>query len=168
MRPLVAASCAVAALVALAGCSGESAAALSRGEAATLAAAEPLGVTLTVLGAEEVGDDVELTDLGGGALDGVPWQVDYRIDMTSGSRQDFSWDAVPAVSSSQWSARDSGGAKLTAAHLTGTASSLCNGTAEPPESDDVVGTYCQIFIVRDGETLDRVELAEVGTWDLGG
>lgn len=136
------------------------------GEVVPLETDTSLEPTLTVTSVERVGDDEGLTDFGGGALTGDPWRVSYRIALGDGVRQDFTWDAIPDVSSGQWTAR-AGGSDVTASTLTGDAASLCNGTAAPPQEDSVVGDYCQIFVIPDGEAIDRVELADVGAWDVG-
>ena len=152
----------------LVGCAG-GAPALELGQAAPLEAQDPLGVELTVLSVtESTLDEAGLTGLMGTAIDGVPWLVGYRIDLTSGTREDFSWEAVPDLGAAAWTA-DAGRAGDVAA------SSVSGGGAQDlpcPEAglereDDSIGFYCRVFLLPDDAAVEAVRLADVATWTAG-
>lgn len=103
--------------------------------------------------------------LGSDLPDGVPWVVDYRIDLASGTRADFSWDAVPTLTSGAWSGRTDNRSEVQATMVSGGGTmDWCPGyVAENP--DTVVGTYCQVYVVPEGQELVEVQVQDVGTWE---
>lgn len=158
---LIAAS---AAVVMLAAACTESTPPLAIGDSVVLAS-ETLEASLTVTGVTATDwETLGLTGLFSSAPpDGVPWVVDYRIDLASGTRPDFSWDAVPTLSSEAWTAETSGRADVIASPVNTSTADWCPGyVAELP--DNVVGTYCRVFVLPEGEELDEVRIAEVATW----
>lgn len=151
----------------LAGCA-ESTPALSIGESASLTS-DSIDASLTVTGIEASDfDSLGLEGLFGSDLpDGVPWVVDYRIDMNAGTRPDFSWDAVPTLTSTAWTAETDNGSDVAATSVQSSTSEWCPGY-ESELADEVVGTYCHVFIVPEGRELTSVEVADVATWTTAG
>lgn len=151
------------ALLALAACSSEPP--LAVGESVDLES-ETLEASLTVTAVTEADlEELGLEGLFGTSLDGVPWVVDYRIDLASGTRPDFSWDAVPELTFRAWTAETSSGAEVSATQIQSADPAMCPGY-EADLADDVVGTYCHVFLVPEGQAVDEVTAAEVGTWEL--
>src|SRR5699024_8067987 len=78
---------------------------LEQGAAAPLEASDPLAVDMTIVSVtESTAEDSGLSGLFGTELNGNPWLVGYRLDITSGTREDFSWDAVTDLSNAAWTA----------------------------------------------------------------
>ncbi|MFV0253294.1 MAG: hypothetical protein ACK5H2_08145 [Beutenbergiaceae bacterium] len=140
---------------------------LSIGEAVPLES-DVLEVSLTVTAVttsdfESLGLTGLFTDV---PPDGVPWLVDYRLDLASGVRADFSWDAVPSLTASAWTATSTSGEQVEAAKVQGAGiQDWCPGY-QTDLPDDVVGTYCHVFILPDGQELDEVSIADVATWTI--
>lgn len=139
---------------------------LALGESAPLETQEPLVVDIAVTSVtastlEESG----LTGLFGASIEGVPWLVGYRLDLTSGSREDFSWEAVTDVTAQAWTA-DAGSAGeivATGVHGTGAEDLPCAELGQEPPRP-ALGFYCQVFLLPEGATLESVTLTDVATW----
>ncbi|UFU01891.1 hypothetical protein LQF12_10220 [Ruania suaedae] len=155
---------AVGLALALTSCSGGGEP-LELGTAVPLEAEEPLAAELAVLSVVESSvEESGLTGILGTELNGVPWLVGYRIDLTEGSREDFSWDAISDLSNSAWVA-DTGSTELQGAGPGGSAAAeipcLEQGTAAV---DPVLMYGCQVFVVPEGQSIESVTVSDVGTW----
>ena len=138
---------------------------LELGSAVALDAEEPLGVDLAVLSAtESTLEESGLEGLFGTELDGVPWLVGYQIELTSGTREDFSWDAVNDLTSSAWAA-DTGSTEVQASIVNGVGPDDLACAEQGTEVVEPVLMYgCQVFILPEGQQIESVEVAEVATW----
>lgn len=154
-------------LVALAAC-GAGTPALEMGQSAELES-DTLDVSITVTDVSESdAETLGLTGLGGGELDGVPWVVDFQINYDSDPSQDFDWDEIPSLSYDQWAAELSPNGTETAVNTGYTVGSdWCPGyEEETPE--DVVGTFCQVFLLSEGSEIASVTLTDVAQWNVAG
>jgi len=139
---------------------------LALGESAPLESQAPLGVDVAVTSVTpSTTEESGITGLFGASIDGVPWLVGYRLDLTSGTREDFSWEAVTDMTAQAWTA-DAGSAGdivATGVHGTGAEDLPCTERGqEPPEGS--LGFYCQVFLLPEGATLESVTLADIATW----
>ena len=146
-----------------AGCSGTEK--LELGSTAALEAADPLGVDLAVMSATQSSlEEAGLEGLFGTQIDGVPWLVGYRIELTSGTREDFSWDAVTDLTSPAWLA-DTGSTEVEASIVNSVGPDDLPCAEQGTEVVEPVLMYgCQVFILPEGQQIESVEVAEVATW----
>ncbi|QOR69404.1 hypothetical protein IM660_11925 [Ruania alkalisoli] len=152
--------------LALASCSGGGER-LELGAAAPLDAEEPLAADFAVLSVVESSvEESGLTGIFGTELDGVPWLVGYRIDLTEGAREDFSWDAVSDLSNSAWVA-DTGSTELQGSGPGGTAAAEIPCLEQGTEVVNPVLMYgCQVFVVPEGQSIESIRVIDVGTWTV--
>lgn len=150
-------------LLAVSACSG--AEKLELGSTAALEAADPLGVDLAVMSATQSSlEEAGLEGLFGTQIDGVPWLVGYRIELTSGTREDFSWDAVTDLTSPAWLA-DTGRTEVQASIVNGVGADEMPCAEQGTEVVEPVLMYgCQVFFVPEGQQIESVEVADVATW----
>ncbi len=88
----------------------------------------------------------------------------YRLDLTEGSREDFSWDAVSDLSNSAWVA-DTGRTELQGSGPGGTAAAEIPCAEQGTEVVDPVLMYgCQAFVVPEGQSIESITVTDVGTW----
>ena len=122
---------------------------LALGETAPRAAEAPLAVDGAVLSVtESTLEESGLQGLFGASIDGVPWFVGYRLDLTSGTREDFSWDAVTPMTTSAWTADAGRAGDIPATDVRGAGAQQLpcaeTGQERPEES---IGYYCQVFVL---------------------
>ena len=149
------------------GCSGTEK--LELGSTAALEAEDPLGVDLAVLSATESNlAEAGLEGIFGTDLDGVPWLVGYRIDLTSGTREDFSWDAVNDLSSSAWVA-ETNRTDIQASIVNGVGPDDLPCAEQGTEVAEPVLMYgCQVFILPEGQHIESITVTDVATWAVEG
>lgn len=147
----------------LSACSGTEQ--LELGSTTALEAEDPLGVDLAVLSATESNlEEAGLEGIFGTELDGVPWLVGYRIDLTSGSREDFSWDAVNDLTSPAWVA-ETNRTEVQATIVNGVGPDDLPCAEQGTEVAEPVLMYgCQVFVLPEGQQIESITVAEVGTW----
>lgn len=148
----------------LSGCSaGEEQ--LDLGSTVALDAQDPLGVDFAVLSAtESTLEDTGLEGMFGNDLEGVPWLVGYRIDLTSGTREDFSWDAVNDLTSQAWTA-DTGRTEVQASIVNGVGSDDLPCAEQGTEVTEPVLMYgCQVFLLPEGQQIESIAVTDVATW----
>lgn len=124
---------------------------------------------LAVLSATESNlEEAGLEGIFGTELDGVPWLVGYRVDLTSGTREDFSWDAVNDLSSSAWTA-DTGQVDVQASIVTGAGPDELPCAEQGTEVVEPVLMYgCQLFVLPEGQQIEAITVADVATWGVEG
>lgn len=161
LRPVLPA--ALGLVLVAAGCSGTEK--LELGSTASLEAADPLGVDLAVKSATQSSlEEAGLEGLFGTQIDSVPWLVGYRIELTSGTREDFSWDAVTDLTSPAWLA-DTGSTEVEASIVNSVGPDDLPCAEQGTEVVEPVLMYgCQVFILPEGQQIESVEVAEVATW----
>ena len=137
---------------------------LDLGATAPLEAEGALEADLAVLSITESSvAESGLEGMFGNELNGVPWLVGYRLDLTAGEREDFSWDAVTDLSTEHWEARTNK-TTVQAAYTTSTSvEELC------PESDTEVAEPvlmygCRVFVIPEGQHIESVTVEDVGAW----
>ncbi|WP_277051472.1 hypothetical protein [Ruania albidiflava] len=147
----------------LSACSG--AEQLELGSVVALEAQDPLGVDFAVLSVtQSTMAEAGLGGLAGTQLRGQPWLVGYRIELTSDTREDFSWDAVTDLSSAAWVA-DTGRTEVQASIVNGVGPDDLPCAEQGTEVVEPVLMYgCQVFIVPSGQDIESITVAEVGTW----
>lgn len=120
---------------------------------------------LAVLSATESSlEEAGLEGIFGTELDGVPWLVGYRIELTSGTREDFSWDAVTDLTSQAWLA-DTNSTDVEATIVNGVGPDDLPCAEQGTEVVEPVLMYgCQVFLVPEGQQIESVEVADVATW----
>ncbi|WP_282944108.1 hypothetical protein [Cellulomonas endometrii] len=159
----------VTAALALTACSGGEAG-LALGETAPLEADAPLAVGVAVLSVtQSTLEDSGLTGLFGTSIEGVPWFVGYRLDLTSGTREDFSWDAVTDMTTQAWTADADRAGDIVATNVQGGGAQelpCAERGQETPEGS--IGYYCQLFMLPEGASIDSIQLADVATWSVEG
>ncbi len=130
---------------------------------APLEAQSPLAADLAVLSITESSvEETGLEGMFGTELTGVPWLVGYRVDLTAGTREDFSWEAITDLSSGKWVARTNK-TEVQASILNSGSESLCpEQDTEPVEPALMYG--CRVFIVPEGQHITSVTVEDVATW----
>ena len=151
----------------LSACSGTEQ--LELGSTTALQAEDPLGVDLAVLSATESNlEEAGLEGIFGTELDGVPWLVGYRIDLTSGTREDFSWDAVNDLTSTAWVA-ETNRTEVQASIVNGVGPDDLPCAEQGTEVVEPVLMYgCQVFLVPDGQHIESITVTDVATWAVEG
>ena len=147
----------------LSACSG--AEQLELGSVVALEAQDPLGVDFAVLSVtQSTMAEAGLDGLFGTQVSGQPWLVGYRIELISGTREDFSWDAVTDLSSPARVA-DTGRTEVQASIVNGVGPDDLPCAEQGTEVVEPVLMYgCQVFIVPSGQDIESITVAEVGTW----
>lgn len=153
----------LAGLVLLSGCSGTEE--LELGTSAQLDAQEPLAAELAVLSATpSTMAEAGLDGLFGTQVSGQPWLVGYRIDLTSGTREDFSWDAINDLTSPAWVA-DLGRTEVQASIVNGVGPDDLPCAEQGTEVVEPVLMYgCQVFMVPSGQHIESITVTDVATW----
>ncbi len=138
---------------------------LDLGAAAPLEATDPLAVDLTVLSVtESTAEESGLTGIFGTELNGNPWLVGYRLDLTSGTREDFSWDAVTDLTNAAWTAR-TGSTEYQASGPGGSAAAQIPCPEQGTEAVEPVLMYgCQVFVIPEGQQIQSITVTDVATW----
>lgn len=141
---------------------------LELGTPAALEAPEPLGVNFTVLSVtESTTEESGLTGIFGTELNGNPWLVGYRLDLTSGTREDFSWDAVSDLSNASWTAST----ERTDFQASGPGGSAVSEIPCPEQGTEVVEPVlmygCQVFVIPEGQHIQSITVEDVATWAVG-
>lgn len=150
-------------LLALAACSETER--LELGSTAPLEATDPLGVDFTVLSVtESTAEESGLSGIFGTELNGNPWLVGYRLDLTSGTREDFSWDAVTDLSNAAWTATTD----KTDFQASGPGGSAAAEIPCPEQGTEVVEPVlmygCQVFVIPEGQQIQSITVEDVATW----
>jgi hypothetical protein len=157
----------VATTIALTGCAGGDDG-LALGEVASLKAEAPLAVDIAVLSVtRSTIEEAKLAGLFGAAVDGVPWLVGFRLDVTEGTREDFSWETVTDLSAAAWTADAGSAGQIGATSVAGTGSEdlpCAERGQEPPASS--IGYYCELFILPKDAEIHTVELSNVASWSV--
>ncbi|PWD51261.1 hypothetical protein C8046_11945 [Serinibacter arcticus] len=125
--------------------------------------APAVALTVTAATAHDAAE-LGLAGLLGTDLDGVPWLVDYRVDLEPGAREGLSFEDAPALNADAWEGRTSSTLTLAAASVGGWSAADCPGVVDDPAADALVS--CHVFVVPEGQTLDSVSVEGAGTWDL--
>lgn len=132
---------------------------------APLEAESPLEADLAVLSVTESSvEETGLEGLFGTEVDGVPWLVGYRVDLTAGSREDFSWEAITDLSSEQWVARTDK-TKVQASIVNSGSENLCPEQDTEPE-EPVLMYGCRVFVVPEGQHIESITVDDVGAWSV--
>lgn len=140
---------------------------LEIGTAAALEATEPLAVDFTVLSVtESTAEESGLTGMFGNELNGNPWLVGYRVDLTSGTREDFSWDAVSDLSNESWTAST----EKSDYQASGPGGSAASEIPCPEQGTEVVEPVlmygCQVFVIPEGQQIQSITVEDVATWSV--
>ncbi len=140
---------------------------LELGSVVALEAQEPLGVDFAVLSVtQSTMAEAGLEGLAGTQVSGQPWLVGYRIELTSGTRDDFSWDAVNDLTSPAWVA-DTGRTEVPASIVNGSAAAELPCAELGTEVVEPVLMYgCQVFMVPSGQDIESVTVTDLGTWGV--
>lgn len=138
---------------------------LELGTAAPLEASDPLGVDFAVLSVtESTEEESGLTGMFDTELNGNPWLVGYRLDLTSGTREDFSWDAVTDLSNAAWTATTD----KTDFQASGPGGSAAAEIPCPEQGAEVVEPVlmygCQVFVIPEGQQIQSITVEDVATW----